>query len=468
LLPLGVTRAHAADAALPASARRRGWSASQRTLLLALGDAGIEVAAMLATQLVGGTVRPNGAVVLRWVVLLTAVWLAATRALNVYDPALAVRLRDALPRTAVAAALAMGIYTAIPYWSPPLPPSRLLLLLNVGLVFAPLLAWRTASALLFTRPAWRIPVLVLGHGDTAAAVAAILRQQTWHTYRLVDTAEQRSDWRDEPATAQGLVRLVRERGIREIVVDGEAQRAPSLQNALLELAEQQVAVVTATDMYEALTGRVLPPSADVATLIKTSATMGVYDAGRRLVDVVVAAAGLVLLAPLLAAAAVAIRLDSDGYPLYWQPRVGRWNRPFRLVKLRTMVEHAEVDGQPVWARSADPRVTRVGAQRRRTRFDEVPQLWNVLRGEMSLIGPRPERPEFVALLSEELALYPARHVVRPGITGWAQVKFKYGSSVDDAATKLQYDLYYVRHRSPSLDAIIALETLYVVLRCRGL
>ena len=203
------------------------------------------------------------------------------------------------------------------------------------------------------------------------------------------------------------------------------------------------------------------------TELDASPASRVDAAARRLVDVAVALIGLVALAPPLAVACVAIVLDSRGPPLYWQERVGRNGRRFRLVKLRTMVQHAEADGRPVWATAGDPRITRVGAILRRCRFDEVPQLWNVLRGEMSLIGPRPERPELVALLTSRIPEYPARHAVPPGITGWAQVQYKYGSSIEDAVAKLEYDLDYVRRRSAALDAQILLRTLLVVLRFRG-
>jgi lipopolysaccharide/colanic/teichoic acid biosynthesis glycosyltransferase len=169
---------------------------------------------------------------------------------------------------------------------------------------------------------------------------------------------------------------------------------------------------------------------------------------------------------LLIAAAVVI--DSPGHPLYWQERVGQHGRIFRMLKLRTMRQHAEKRGHALWARNRDPRVTRIGAFLRRSRLDEIPQLWNVLRGDMSLIGPRPERPQFVAVLTRRIPLYRARHAVRPGITGWAQVQFGYAASVRDAKTKLQYDLYYIRHSSPILDATIMLKTLMVVLRLKGL
>jgi lipopolysaccharide/colanic/teichoic acid biosynthesis glycosyltransferase len=187
----------------------------------------------------------------------------------------------------------------------------------------------------------------------------------------------------------------------------------------------------------------------------------------RCTDVLFALLGLGLSAPLMLIAALAIVLESRGPVLYWQERVGRNGRSFRMPKLRTMIPDAEADGQAVWAQEDDPRVTRVGSFLRRARLDEAPQFWNVLTGEMSLIGPRPERPEFVALLSSKLPMYEERHVVRPGITGWAQVQFGYGASIEDAAKKLEYDLYYVQNRSFLLHIVILIKTAIVVLRFEG-
>jgi lipopolysaccharide/colanic/teichoic acid biosynthesis glycosyltransferase len=163
-----------------------------------------------------------------------------------------------------------------------------------------------------------------------------------------------------------------------------------------------------------------------------------------------------------------IVLIASGRPvLLRQIRVGQRGRPFVIHKFRTMQPDAESAGQPIWAIPNDPRVTRVGRLLRSSRLDELPQLWDVLRGSMSLIGPRPERPEFADRLSAELPLYRARTLVRPGITGWAQVRYRYAGSVADNLTKLEYDLYYVRHAGPLLDATIAFRTVGVVIRLRG-
>jgi exopolysaccharide biosynthesis polyprenyl glycosylphosphotransferase len=175
---------------------------------------------------------------------------------------------------------------------------------------------------------------------------------------------------------------------------------------------------------------------------------------------------LVLSLPLMALVALAIKLDSRGPVVYMQERVGLHGRVFRIIKFRSMFVDAEKDG-PVWAGESDPRVTRVGRIIRKLRLDELPQFINILRGEMSFIGPRPERPVFVEYLGREIAYYSQRHLVKPGLTGWAQIRRPYGASLEDAREKLQYDLYYIKNQSPVLDAIIVIETIRIVLFGRG-
>jgi exopolysaccharide biosynthesis polyprenyl glycosylphosphotransferase len=187
---------------------------------------------------------------------------------------------------------------------------------------------------------------------------------------------------------------------------------------------------------------------------------------KRTMDVALAFTALVLSLPPMAIVACAIRLDSKGPILFRQQRVGERGRVFVLKKFRSMTVDAERDG-PVWATARDPRVTRVGRWLRRSRLDELPQFWNVLAGDMSFVGPRPERPEFVETLQREIPFYRGRHSVRPGITGWAQVRHPYAASVEDSMEKLQYDLYYIKNLSPLLDLVVLLSTLQVVLFGRG-
>jgi lipopolysaccharide/colanic/teichoic acid biosynthesis glycosyltransferase len=193
------------------------------------------------------------------------------------------------------------------------------------------------------------------------------------------------------------------------------------------------------------------------------ATAGLNGGIKRLVDIVLGGAALLLLALCLPILVLAIRLGSRGPVLLRQPRVGHNGRVFTLYKLRTMVADAEPDGVALWAEHDDPRVTGVGKFLRRLKLDETPQFWNVLRGDMALVGPRPERPEIVDNLQQEIPFYRLRHVARPGMTGWAAIHFGYGRSVDDALVKLQYDLYYIKHQSIMLDALIMIRTLGTVL-----
>jgi exopolysaccharide biosynthesis polyprenyl glycosylphosphotransferase len=188
---------------------------------------------------------------------------------------------------------------------------------------------------------------------------------------------------------------------------------------------------------------------------------------QRLSNMLVAVIGLVLALPIMLVTALAVRLSSPGPVLYRQTRVGLNGSLFTLYKFRSMRADAEAGTGAVWAQKDDPRVTKVGRLIRRIRFDELPQLYNVLKGEMSIVGPRPERPEFVKALNEQIPYYRQRHCVRPGITGWAQVNYKYGDTLEDTITKLEYDLYYIKNMSLALDNYIIFHTLKAMLLTRG-
>jgi exopolysaccharide biosynthesis polyprenyl glycosylphosphotransferase len=188
---------------------------------------------------------------------------------------------------------------------------------------------------------------------------------------------------------------------------------------------------------------------------------------KRALDIVTASLGLVLAAPLALMVMALIKLTSPGPVFYRQERVGQHGRPFTVLKFRSMRVDAEHGTGPVWAQKNDTRATPVGRFLRRTRLDEIPQLWNALRGDMSMVGPRPERPGFVADLTKQIPFYGQRHVAKPGVTGWAQVKYTYGASVEDALQKLQYDLYYIKNMSVALDIFVMLQTVKTVLLRRG-
>jgi sugar transferase (PEP-CTERM system associated) len=229
-----------------------------------------------------------------------------------------------------------------------------------------------------------------------------------------------------------------------------------------------VRVEDAATTYERITGKILVDDLKPSWLVFSDGfnASRVTRVVKRLFDLACAVAAFVVAAPLMLLTALAIRLDSPGPIFYCQERVGESGRRFTLCKFRSMRIDAE-QGTPVWAADKDDRVTRVGRFIRLTRLDELPQLWNVLRGDMSFVGPRPERPFFVDQLAETIPLYMARHAVKPGITGWAQVKYRYGASVEDALEKLRYDLYYIKHLSLVFDLTILIDTVKVIVSGKG-
>jgi sugar transferase (PEP-CTERM system associated) len=238
---------------------------------------------------------------------------------------------------------------------------------------------------------------------------------------------------------------------------------------LLEMKLSGVTFDHLASVYEEYTGKIAVENLRPSWFIfspgfrKTRALLVI----KRALDIVVALVGLAVSFPLLVLLAIAVKASSPGPAFYRQARVGQSGRVFSVCKLRSMRQDAEAGTGPVWARHNDNRVTPLGRFMRRTRLDELPQLWNVLCGNMSFVGPRPERPEFVRSLTQQIPFYGQRHVVKPGLTGWAQVRYTYGASVEDAIEKLQYDLYYVKHMSVWFDLIIILETVKTVVSQAG-
>jgi exopolysaccharide biosynthesis polyprenyl glycosylphosphotransferase len=222
-------------------------------------------------------------------------------------------------------------------------------------------------------------------------------------------------------------------------------------------------------VYEEYTGKIAVENLRPSWLIFSEGfrRRPALSLAKRVVDVILAAIGLIIAAPAMAAVAVGIKYTSSGPILYSQVRVGKDGKVIVIHKFRSMRSDAEATTGAVWSVVNDPRVTPFGRLLRRTRLDELPQLWNVLRGDMSIVGPRPERPEFVSNLTIEIPFYGQRHVVRPGLTGWAQVRHAYGASVEDSLQKLQYDLFYIKHISIAFDFFIVLETIKTVLVRRG-
>ena len=265
-----------------------------------------------------------------------------------------------------------------------------------------------------------------------------------------------------------LPSIIAQHHIDRVVVSLSDRRGALPISELLQAKLSGVRVEDAATTYERIAGKILIESIRPSWLIfsdgfRASRTTRLL---KRTVDLLLATVGLAVSSPLMLAAAIAIRLESPGPVLYSQERVGEAGRRFILYKFRSMRVDAEA-GAPLWASEKDERVTLVGRFIRLTRIDELPQLWNVLLGDMSFVGPRPERPFFVDQLAESIPFYRERHCVKPGITGWAQINYPYGASLEDARQKLSYDLYYVKNRSLFLDFVILLSTVRVILLQEG-
>lgn len=259
-------------------------------------------------------------------------------------------------------------------------------------------------------------------------------------------------------------------GASEVVLALEERRNALPLKDLLRIRTTGVHVNEISTFLERETGRVDLDSVSPSWLIFSdgfSSGRMVSSAFKRLFDVTASLLLLTLTLPVLVVAAIAVKLDSRGPVFYRQRRVGLYSTGFDIPKLRSMRTDAEAAGTAVWAEKNDPRITRIGRILRKTRIDELPQCWSVLIGEMSFVGPRPERPEFVSALEDKLPYYAERHMVKPGITGWAQINYPYGASIDDARQKLEYDLYYAKNYSPFLDLLILLQTLRVVIWSGG-
>jgi len=346
----------------------------------------------------------------------------------------------------------------------------------VGVVFisafAGLLLVRHAIVLPLISKVFPHRVMVLGTGAEARLVEASLATAAPPGMLLVGfhalEKDQRvlvSRWR-VIARSESLEDTVKHLGVNEIIVAVREQRGGVLPlRSLLECRLNGVQVTDLARYFERVHGRVPIESLKVSWLIYGEG----YRQGwlrsfvKRLFDISATATLLVFTLPIMAIMAFSIRIESGGPVIYRQDRVGRGGRKFTLLKFRSMGLDAEKDGKPSWAVANDARVTRVGRFMRRTRIDELPQLINVLRGEMSLVGPRPERPEFVAMLTEQIPFYAVRHSVKPGLTGWAQVRYSYGSTIEHAVKKLEYDLYYVKNHTLLLDLLILIDTVRVVM-----
>jgi sugar transferase (PEP-CTERM system associated) len=405
----------------------------------------------------------------------TAVVLLALYANGLYDFAERLTSRGTFVATLRAFTIAAVALWALYFLVPDLQLGRgvFALALAASATIVPL--WRLALDRLLSSDRFAERVLIVGASDKAVDIAREVLHRRHLGYRVVgfldDAPELQGASLINPrviGTTPQCRELALAHGATRVVVAPGDFRGRVSMDALLECKTSGIPVEDGASYYEQLTGKIMLEGLRKSWLIFSDGffvSRGVLI-GKRALDLAVATVALVLAAPLMALVALAIRLDSPGAVLFRQERVGRNRRPFTLWKFRSMRQDAEAHGAR-WATERDPRVTRIGRFLRKTRLDELPQLWNVLVGDMSLVGPRPEREMFVRQLCDLNEFYEQRLVVRPGLTGWAQIKAPYASSFEESLEKLKFDLYYVKHISLFLDISIVLSTVRIVLLGRG-
>ena len=408
--------------------------------------------------------------------LATVFCLAAFYLFDLYDFVVMHDRRELVLRLVQALGLAWIALALAFYMFPQLMLGRGISVIALPLALGLMVSWRVSIHWLLGHPDFGEKILIVGSGQLAVEVAREMLERPDAGYRIAGFVGTDPDLLGKSLINPRVIGLtsdlddvVRRENIDRIVVAMGERRGQLPTSELLQLSlAGTVNIEEGASFYERVTGRVSLSMIRPSWLIFSSRGRQARISGiaRLVVHRLVAFFGALLSLPIAVATAITIKLESKGPVLYKQERVGKNGRTFNVMKFRSMRVDAEKAG-PVWASKNDDRTTRVGKIIRKLRIDEIPQFWNILRGDMDFVGPRPERPHFVSQLAEEIPYYEQRHLIAPGLTGWAQIKYPYGASVEDARQKLQYDLYYIKNQTLMLDAIILFETVKIILFGRG-
>ncbi len=391
-------------------------------------------------------------------------------AVGAYGVASFLSLRFAAARLAVAIVLGVSFLSILFFLVPPLALWRSNLAYATVIAAVLLVVVRAVLGRTLGSDTFKRRIIVLGAGQRAARIGALAAQPGSNVVVAGYVAMGEAN----PIVADAIPRdripnlaaHVVDNGASEVVLALEERRNALPLKDLLRVKTTGVTVSEISSFLERETGRIDLNSVNPSWLIFSDGFASgrmLSSAFKRAFDVAASLLLLILTLPVILITALAIKLESKGPAFYRQRRVGLYNEGFDIIKLRSMRQDAEVAGKAVWAEKDDPRITRIGRFIRKVRIDELPQTWTVLKGEMSFVGPRPERPQFVEQLEQQLPYYAERHMVKPGITGWAQINYPYGASIEDSRHKLEYDLYYAKNYSPFLDLLILLQTLRVVI-----
>ena len=443
-----------------------------RSLVLLLGEAVVVCASFLVATLL--RFGPDAPLVLNYeggllkIVTVTGCALLCSHYFDLYDPQRLTSSGETVFRILFVMGSLAFLLAAIGYLFPHFLLGNGVFVMGLLILSVGLVSWRMMFSWL-AEQYFRERVYVMGTRERARAVVETLRSRPGIGMDVIGWAGAVGNGSlTREALGEKLRSLMQQQKVDRVIVAMSDRRGAMPVGELLDLRLSGVKVEDGTSLLEQISGKIEVSELHPSWLIfsdgfRISAPMLVL---KRLVSVMVSLACLLVFLPLIPLIALAIKLSSPGSVLYRQERVGLNGGIFTCYKFRTMCEDAEAAG-PQWAGNDDPRITWVGRMLRRTRLDEVPQMWNVLRGDMSFVGPRPERPEFVEWLSREVPYYQLRHMIRPGLTGWAQINYHYGASLEEAKEKLRYDLYYIKNLSLMLDLLIVFQTVKTFLLRRG-
>jgi sugar transferase (PEP-CTERM system associated) len=443
-------------------------------LILMAGDALLSVLAVFVSGFarLGSWQNEFTSDVMRLVVFAATIVLCSYL-FELYNAGKHIRKRELIVRIALALAASFLILTSAYYLMGVTMSGRGLYFLSLGFVGVFQFLWHVSYLKIVNSPDNARRVLVLGTGSLAKKIGDLI-QTTNHQHILKGYVNLSGESVQVPAESivgngHGLVATVKEEKAHKLVISLSERRGVFPVQDVMNCKFSGIEVIDAPTFYEEITGKLLIENTMPSWFIFSNGfrMTGSARSYKRIFDMGCSLICVALTAPLLPLVALLVKLDSRGPVFFRQVRVGEMDRPFVLYKFRTMRQDAEKGTGAVWAQKDDPRITRIGRLLRKTRIDELPQLFNVLKGEMSFIGPRPERPEFVAELKKIIPFYSERHFVKPGVTGWAQVRYPYGASAEDAIEKLRYDLYYIKNVSPYLDMVIIIDTVKVMLFGRG-
>lgn len=411
-----------------------------------------------------------------WYFLLPFFWILLL--VELYDIRRAGSRKETARGIAAAALIGLLLYMIVYFTSDPgsLPRQSVLTFLLIASLLT--LAWRLLYIRIFMHAQFMRRVLLVGGGKAGAALLTITNELWPPPFDLVGIVD--DDPEKQGTNLEGhniiggserLLDLINELQVSDIIVAISGAMRGRMFQALLDAQECGVEIIRMPRAYEELVGRVpirlLEADWILRSFVDEARVSVFYELGKRCLDIAGGLMGTLFLSFLTPFITLATLIDSGRPIFYSQIRSGRGGQPYKILKFRTMRQDAEADGKPQWAKEDDERATRVGRFLRKTHLDELPQFLNVLRGEMSLVGPRAERPELVEMFQKHVPFYRARLLVKPGMTGWAQVNFPYASTIDETVNKLEYDLYYIKHRSLTMDLLIMLRTPATVLGFRG-